>query len=102
MKKFVKLSLILSLSLFVLVGCPNKNQAKETSNSSSVEENTEESNTHIISTVMGDIEVPKNPERIIVNWYIGDVFTLDLNVVGIMLVNKRLCHFSKNFLLLKK
>lgn len=82
MKKFIKLSLILSLSLFVLVGCSSKNQAKKISSSSSVEDATEESNKHIISTVMGDIEVPKNPERIIVNWYIGDVFTLDLNVVG--------------------
>lgn len=32
---------------------------------------------------MGDVEVPVNPQRIIVNWYIGDVFTLGFKPVAI-------------------
>lgn len=38
--------------------------------------------THTISTVKGDIEVPVDPQRVVVNWYIGEAYTLDLNVVG--------------------
>ncbi|HHV11841.1 MAG TPA: ABC transporter substrate-binding protein [Clostridiales bacterium] len=38
--------------------------------------------TRTVSTVMGDIEVPVDPQRVVVNWYIGDVLALDLNVVG--------------------
>ncbi|MBD2846573.1 AraC family transcriptional regulator [Paenibacillus sp. IB182496] len=35
-----------------------------------------------VQTVMGDVEVPADPQRVIVNWYTGDVLSLDLNVVG--------------------
>lgn len=38
--------------------------------------------TRTVSTVKGDIEVPIDPQRVVVNWYIGDAFTLGLNVVG--------------------
>lgn len=42
----------------------------------------EEADTRTVSTVMGDIEVPIDPQRVVVNWYIGHVLALDLNVVG--------------------
>lgn len=42
----------------------------------------EDSGIRTVSTVKGDIEVPANPQRVVVNWYIGDVLALDLNVVG--------------------
>ncbi|MBD2844390.1 AraC family transcriptional regulator [Paenibacillus sp. IB182496] len=38
--------------------------------------------TRTVSTVMGDVEVPADPQRVVVNWYAGDVITLGLNVVG--------------------
>ncbi len=41
-----------------------------------------EADTNTIDTVMGEIEVAKHPKRVVVNWYIGDAFSLDLNVVG--------------------
>lgn len=41
-----------------------------------------EEGTRTVSTVMGDIEVPKNPQRVVVNWYIGDALAAGLNVVG--------------------
>lgn len=74
MKKIAKMCLALSLTF--LVGCSSKNTAEVSKVKS------EESDTHIVSTVMGDVEVPTNPERVIANWYIGDAYTLDLNVVG--------------------
>jgi len=56
---------------FVLAGCGNTKTA-----------NNKETDINRIDTVMGEIEVPQKPERVVVNWYIGDVFSLDLNVVG--------------------
>ncbi|MCS4466406.1 hypothetical protein JTS99_08810 [Clostridium botulinum] len=29
-----------------------------------------------------DIEVPANPKRVVANWYVGEVITLGLNLVG--------------------
>lgn len=73
MKNFTKICMFLTISLLFLVGC-------STSNSS---DNVNEENENIVvNTVMGDIEIPKNPERVVVNWYVGDAFTLDLNVIG--------------------
>lgn len=57
--------------LFVLAGCGNIDTA-----------NNKGTDINKIDTVMGEIEVPKKPERVVVNWYIGDAFSLDLNVVG--------------------
>jgi len=57
--------------LFALTGCSRVSRV-----------NSEALDTHTINTVMGDIEVPKEPQRVVVNWYIGDVLSLDLNVVG--------------------
>ena len=57
--------------IFVLTGCGNAKIA-----------NTKGADFNKIDTVMGAIEVPQTPERVVVNWYIGDAFSLDLNVVG--------------------
>lgn len=72
MKKTIKLILAISSIFILLVGCSSKNK--------NMEEKTDDKK--IVKTVMGDVEVPTNPENIVVNWYIGDMFTLDLNVVG--------------------
>lgn len=42
----------------------------------------ENGSTRTVSTVMGEIEVPLEPQRVVVNWYIGDVLAVGLNVVG--------------------
>jgi len=57
--------------LFVLAGCGNAEIAKNKGTA-----------INKIDTVMGEIEVPQKPERVVVNWYIGDALSLDLNVVG--------------------
>lgn len=71
MKKRGMLLCSMLLLCLAMVGCGNASSS-----------NNEETNTHTIDTVMGEIEVPKKPERVVVNWYIGDAFSLDLNVVG--------------------
>lgn len=56
----------LALCTLALAGCATPVQApRETAAA-----------TRIVHTVMGDVAVPANPKRIIVNWYIADIFTL--------------------------
>lgn len=57
----------------VLIGCSNKKETTEPK---------EEEVVRIVSTIKGDVEVPSNPQRVIVNWYIGDVFTLGMKPVA--------------------
>lgn len=39
--------------------------------------------TRIISTVMGEIEVPSEPKRVVVDWHLGQVLALDVMPVGV-------------------
>ena len=69
-KKYLSL-LGLSLMVFFIVGC------KDTGVEKSKEEETK-----IIKTEMGEVEIPKNPQNVLVNWYIHDVASLDITPVG--------------------
>uniref|UniRef100_UPI000AC7BDEB ABC transporter substrate-binding protein n=1 Tax=Clostridium sp. NkU-1 TaxID=1095009 RepID=UPI000AC7BDEB len=71
MKKSGSIFCFMFALLFALTGCSSVNR-----------ENPKAPDMHTINTVMGEIEVPKEPQRVVVNWYIGDVLSLDLNVVG--------------------
>lgn len=71
MKKTGSIYCFMFALLFTLTGC-----------SSVSRENSKASDMHTIHTAMGEIEVPKEARRVVVNWYIGDVLSLDLNVVG--------------------
>jgi iron complex transport system substrate-binding protein len=71
MKKTGSIFCFMFALLFTLTGC-----------SSVSRENSKASDMHTIHTAMGEIEVPKEARRVVVNWYIGDVLSLDLNVVG--------------------
>ncbi|MDK8179959.1 ABC transporter substrate-binding protein [Paenibacillus sp. UMB4589-SE434] len=53
------------------------------SDKSETEKSEEKSGTRKVTTVMGEVEVPVNPQRVIVNWYVGDVFTLGIKPVAI-------------------
>lgn len=68
--------LILSLSMALSLSACQRSQSQSTPEAS------KESGTRTVSTVMGDIEVPLNPERVVVNWYVGEVLASGLNVVG--------------------
>lgn len=58
--------------------------ASPTQSAAIVEKNGKEAvaKTRTVTTIMGDIEVPLNPERVVVNWYVGEVLAAGLNVVG--------------------
>jgi len=43
----------------------------------------EESETRIISTVMGDVEVPANPKKVAVQYIMGDVISLGVDPIGV-------------------
>lgn len=95
-KKCIYFMCFITLATTALVGCSNKkdkvdpasnevqqevdNQTKEDIPANSESKPTE--NTRIITTVKGDVEVPANPQRVVVNWYIGDVFTLGIKPVA--------------------
>ncbi|TWH57128.1 iron complex transport system substrate-binding protein [Desulfitobacterium sp. LBE] len=81
MKRLLPMMLGMAL-LLTAAGCQNSNAASGSSAQPDDKAIEPESTTRIVSTVMGDIEVPLKPQRVIVNWYVGDVFALDLNVAG--------------------
>lgn len=96
LKKYIYVICFITLFTAALVGCSNKNNAVDPT-ANKVQPEVENQNkeaepttaeiepikdTRIITTVKGDIEVPVNPQRVVVNWYIGDVFTLGIKPVA--------------------
>ncbi|WOO38888.1 ABC transporter substrate-binding protein [Anaerocolumna sp. AGMB13020] len=92
MKKLMPL--ILSLTIVLTLSACAKSQTEVPTESQVTEEpdttaeaemsteSSEESGTRTVHTVMGDIEIPVNPQRVVVNWYIGETLAAGLNVVG--------------------
>ena len=64
MKRIV--SSILLLSLFILTGCSS----------------TTKEETRTIETVKGKIEIPNDPQRVVVDYFVGDVLALGVEPVG--------------------
>lgn len=71
MKKFLSLLCAIFMTTAILAGC-----------GSSKSEEKEDATVRTVTTVKGDIEVPDKPKRVVANWYVGDVITLGLNLVG--------------------
>ncbi|WP_207871974.1 iron complex transport system substrate-binding protein [Enterococcus sp. DIV2402] len=71
MKKLTLFVALLGLSSF-LAACTNKSGSEESA----------EPETKVVETEMGEVEVPINPKNVLVNWYVGDVLTLDVTPVG--------------------
>ena len=92
MKKISKIviSAVMCMAMLLATGCQSsvaqtqepESVISETSTAVETPVQEEESGTRTVSTVMGDIEVPVNPQRVVVNWYIGEVLATGLNVVG--------------------
>lgn len=107
-KKLLMIAVLL-ISLFSFAACQSKNNestgngtgnTEEVSNTGSEEagSNTpedsqeaaegEENNDiveawpRVISTVMGDVTIPSKPEKVVVNWYIGDVYSAGVKPVA--------------------
>ena len=71
MKKFLSLFCAIFMTTVILAGCASSKNPKK-----------EEATVRTVTTVKGDIKVPAKPERVVANWYVGDVITLGLNLVG--------------------
>lgn len=79
----LKKSLLTLFTLTIIVagftGCSNKRSDKTPASSSTV---TPDTGTKIVSTVMGDVEVPNNPQRVIATYGLGDVIALGITPVA--------------------
>lgn len=73
-KTFFALLTIVAVSS-LLVAC-----SQQGSNTKSNQE--AEIQTKVVKTEMGEVEVPVDPKRVAVNWYVGDVLTLGITPVG--------------------
>jgi iron complex transport system substrate-binding protein len=97
-KKYLLVICTVVLSVLGLTGCQKGNADTVVKNNEQVEtevttettkeaveeeEATVQEGTKIISTAMGEVEVPVNPKRVIVNWYLGDVVTLGITPVAV-------------------
>lgn len=93
MKKLTVLCVAFAMAFTSLAGCKRTQSATDTvsktqdndmqakdSDDTTQSDATKETKT--VSTALGDIEVPVNPQRVVVNWYVGDVIGLGLNIVG--------------------
>ncbi|SDB84375.1 iron complex transport system substrate-binding protein [Pelagirhabdus alkalitolerans] len=83
----IKRLVAITFVLLVLVACDMNNESTETE--------TEETNTFTYESETGPIEVPTEPERVVVlSGYTGDVIKLDVNIVGVDTWSKNNPNFS--------
>lgn len=110
LKKCIFMMCFITLFTTAIAGCSSKEKATNTDNEVKSEVETQvndveptnaesevENDTRIISTVKGDIKVPANPQRVVVNWYIGDVFTLGIKPVAAYAWSHETMPFFDNF-----
>lgn len=75
---FYKMACLAMLALAVfLAGCANQETAEQ------VEEAAQTPVTRMINTSIGEIEIPAQPERIIVDWNIGHVLAVGVTPIGV-------------------
>lgn len=84
LKNLTKIATVMLLSI-ALVGCGSKASTDKVNENNSNEVTNEESNegtTKVIATAKGDIEIPVNPKRVVVDYFMGDVLALGVTPVG--------------------
>ncbi|WP_339249027.1 AraC family transcriptional regulator [Paenibacillus sp. FSL P2-0136] len=67
---------------------PTSSPAATASSTTSPDNTAAEAQTRTISTIKGDIEVPANPQRVVVLYLLGDVLALGIKPVGVSSVNE--------------
>ncbi len=93
--KLTGLTMIAMLSLFLLAGCGRNDTAatnsdtgktlKENSteiDTGNTQSQTETEKTRIIKTEQGDVEIPANPVRIVIQSYVGDLLSMGVKPIG--------------------
>lgn len=74
-----KLFFVAIIALVALVACNTNDETTEPET-----EGTDEATTFTYQAETGPVEVPTNPERVVVlSGYTGDVIKLDVNIVGV-------------------
>lgn len=72
--KIISISCLVFMISMLVIGCSNSgNSGEKLENSSS---------TRTVKTVKGDIEVPANPKRIVVNYFQGDLLALGVKPIA--------------------
>nr|WP_232242918.1 AraC family transcriptional regulator [Paenibacillus sp. GSMTC-2017] len=74
------------------------NQVTESQQPTSSNQSKVDTGTRTISTVMGDISVPSNPERVVVDWDLGPVLAVGVTPVGASNTQMNYAAFLKPFL----
>ncbi|GKU79410.1 AraC family transcriptional regulator [Paenibacillus sp. L3-i20] len=111
MRTKIGLTMMLVLTL-LLAACANGNTSPtnqntaggksnvgtETTQSTSSNQTKSETSMRKISTVMGDVNVPANPERIVVDWDLGPVLAVGVTPVGASNTQMNYAAFLKPFL----
>lgn len=67
---------------FGLIGCTNTGTAKSDEDVSVENSSKDVSENRTISTILGDVEVTANPQRVVVQYLMGDVISLGVEPVG--------------------
>lgn len=73
--KFIPLACMVFMISMLAIGCSN-------SSSNSEKESEGEAKTRTVKTIKGDVEVPANPKRIVVNFYQGDLLALGVKPIA--------------------
>ena len=76
-KAIIRITLALCLIL-ILGACSTESNEPDKSTEKEVGGNT----TRMISTVVGEVEVPAHPQRVVVDWHLGQVMAVGLMPVG--------------------
>ncbi|MBS5786837.1 MAG: ABC transporter substrate-binding protein [Clostridioides difficile] len=75
--KLITIACIVFMISMLAIGCTNSS-----SSSSSREKMEDASKTRTVKTVKGDIEVPVNPKRIVINYFQGDLLALGVKPIA--------------------
>ena len=75
--KLITIACIVFMISMLSIGCTNSS-----SSSSSREKMEDASKTRTVKTVKGDIEVPVNPKRIVINYFQGDLLALGVKPIA--------------------
>lgn len=77
LKAFMRITISLCLIL-ILGACSTGSDEQE----KPIDKETSSAETRMISTVMGEVEVPSHPERVVVDWHLGQVMAVGVMPVG--------------------
>ncbi len=82
MKKVI--AMIIAIMTILVVGCSNTNDSQQ----DNVNSDNEKTETVVYQSVLGDVEIPKNPERVVADYYVGELLKIETPLVGADLTYK--------------